>query len=284
MPTIDKTLRVLIVDDNRDGADALGLLVEELGNQVHVTYGGAQAQDVAAAFRPDLMLIDLVMPDMDGCGLVMRFRQIPAFAQTKIVAITGQKGEEHKSSAMKAGFDAVLFKPVALTEIKAVLASVVVSDAGQSPKQAKERASLGTEQRLPIDEARRIRNERKSKTLTQAESEAAICDGIIRFQEEYLGWRSAQIRAYLIKDLLVVRILDALTLAERQLGKSLSPETGRQLVKHARKQLLELARPMLESLVHEVAGVKVLSMHHDISTVTGEEVVIFSLSGAPRFE
>ena len=141
MPTTDKTLRVLIVDDNRDGADALGLLIEELGNQVHVTYGGAKALEVATAFRPDLMLVDLVMPDMDGCGLVMRLRQIPAFAQTKIVAITGQKDEEHKSSAMKAGFDAVLFKPVALTEIKAVLASVVVSDAGQSPKRAKERAS-----------------------------------------------------------------------------------------------------------------------------------------------
>lgn len=281
MAKTDQSLRVLIVDDNRDGADALGLLVEELGNQVHVTYGGTKALEVAAAFRPDLMLVDLIMPDMDGCGLVMRIRQIPAFAQTKIVAITGEK--EQKSLAMKAGFDTVLFKPVALTEIKSVLASVVVSDAGPSPKRAKERASLKTERRLPIDEARRIRNERKSKTLTQAESEAAICDGIIRFQEEYLGWRSEQIHAHLIKDLLVVRILDALTQAERQLGKSLSPEPGRDLVKQARNQLLELARPMLESLVHEVAGVKVLSMHHDISTVTGEEVVVFSLAGEPRF-
>src|SRR5476651_1253074 len=124
MPTIENHLRVLVVDDNRDGADALGLLVEELGNQVHVTYGGTQALDVATAFRPDLMLVDLLMPGMDGCALVMRFRQMPAFAQTKIVAITGQKDEEHKSAAMKAGFDAVLFKPASLTEIKAVLASV----------------------------------------------------------------------------------------------------------------------------------------------------------------
>ena len=89
MPTTEKTLRVLIVDDNRDGADALGLLVEALGNQVHVTYGGTQALDVATTFRPDLMLVDLVMPGMDGCDLVSRLRQIPAFAQTKIVAITG---------------------------------------------------------------------------------------------------------------------------------------------------------------------------------------------------
>src|SRR5476649_2151279 len=131
--TNDMTLRVLIVDDNRDGADALGLLVEELGNQVHVTYGGTKALEVATAFRPDLMLVDLLMPGMDGCGLVMRFRQIPAFAQTKIVAITGQKDEESKSSAMKAGFDAVLYKPAALTEIKAALASVVVADSGEAP-------------------------------------------------------------------------------------------------------------------------------------------------------
>src|ERR1017187_2418307 len=123
MATSEKALRVLVVDDNRDGADALGMLVEELGNQVHVTYGGTQALDVATAFRPDLMLVDMVMPDMDGCRLVIRFRHIPAFAKTKILAITGRKNEEHKSRAMKAGFDAVLFKPVSLTEIKAVLAS-----------------------------------------------------------------------------------------------------------------------------------------------------------------
>jgi CheY-like chemotaxis protein len=284
MPTTEKTLRVLVVDDDRDGADSLGLLVEELGSQAHVTYGGTQALDVATAFRPDLMLIDLAMPHIDGCGLVVRFRQNPAFAQTKIVAITGHADEEHRALAMKAGFDLVLSKPVTLPAIEAFLSSVVatVAPAAESPR-LPERASLGAKRRLPIGEARRIRNERKPKTLTQAESEAAICDGIIRFQEEYLGWRTEQVHAHFIKDLLVVRIQGVLTLAERQLGKSLSPEKGRDLIKQVRKQLLELARPMLDSLVHEVAGVKVLSMHHDVSTVTAEEVVIFSLAGAPRF-
>jgi CheY-like chemotaxis protein/uncharacterized protein YbcI len=284
MPTGERKLRVLIVDDNRDGADALGLLVEELGNQAHVTYGGTTALEVATAFRPDLMLVDLVMPDMDGCSLVMRFRQIPAFAQTRIVAITGQKDGEHKSSAMKAGFDAVLFKPAALPEIKAVLASVVqaVAPADKSARRP-EHASPGTQGRLPIGDARRIRNERKSRTLTQAESEAAISDGMIRFQEDYMGWRSEQIHVHFIKDLLVVRMRGGLTLAERQLGKSLSVKNGRDLIKQVRKQLLEVARPMLESLVHEVAGVKVLSLHHDLSTVTGEEVVVFSLVESPRF-
>ena len=175
------TLRVLIVDDHRDGADSLGLLVEELGHQVHVTYGGTKALEVATAFRPDLMLIDLAMPDMDGCRLVTSFRQIPAFAHTKIVAITGHADQGHKSLALKAGFDAVVFKPLAVKEIETVLASVVVAYPDPSPRAPTKRKSLATERRLPIGDARRIRNERPSKTLTQVECEAAICEGIIRF-------------------------------------------------------------------------------------------------------
>ncbi len=282
MPTTKAIRRVLIVDDDRDAADTLGLLLEELGNQVHVTYGGMQALDVATAFRPDLMLVDLAMPGIDGCQLVQRFRQMAAFVPTEIVAITGHTGPGHKTFALKAGFDAVLFKPVALTELEAVLASVVAAPASHAPALFDAPAIQATESRLPIGKARQIRQARPSKTLTQTESEAAICDGIIRFQKEYVGWRSEQIQSYWIKDLLLVRIAGNLTLAEQQLAKSASHENGRNLVKQVRRQLVELARPMLESLVHEVFGVKVLSMHHDISTVTGEEVIVFSLVDVPR--
>jgi CheY-like chemotaxis protein/uncharacterized protein YbcI len=278
-----KTLRVLIVDDNRDGADALGLLVEALGHQVHVTYGGKQALGVATAFRPDLMLVDLLMPDMGGCEFTKHIRQIPSFAKTKIVAVTGQKDNEDKALAMRAGFDDFLVKPASLAEIQTVLDSVepVGTSVGLIPKPSPKRANSEVEPRLPMGEARRIRSERPSKVLTQPESEAAICDGIIRFQEEYLGWRSEQVYVHFIKDLLVVRIRGVLTLAERQLSKSSTPDKGRDLVKQTRKQLLELARPMLESLVHEAVGVKVISMHHDISTVTGEEIVLFTLADSP---
>lgn len=284
--TTDKSLRVLIVDDNRDGADALGLLLEELDHQVHVTYGGNQALDVATAFRPDLMLVDLLMPGMDGCTLVSRFRQLPGFSGTKIVAITGQKSEEHKALAMKAGCDLVLFKPVTLAAVRMVLDSIASERPNpiNAPMSPRPSIAPGSDRRLPIGEARRLRSERLSKSLTQAESEAAIRDGIIRFQDEYLGWRSERIHAHLVRDMLIVRILGVLTLAERQLGKSLAPEKGRDLIKQTRKQLLELARPMLESLVHEASGVKVRSMHHDISTVTGEEVVVFSLTDSPKFQ
>ena len=285
MPT-ETSLRVLIVDDNRDGADALGLLLEELEHQVHVTYGGLPALDVATAFRPDLMLVDLLMPGMDGYTLVSRFRQLPAFAKMKIVAITGQKGDEHKERAMQAGCDLVLYKPITLAAVRMILDNITPAPSAKKSPLMRSRATPEpvTDLRLPIGEARKLRSGRPSKSLTQAESEAAICDGIIRFQDEYLGWRSERIHAHLIKDLLIVRILGVLTLAERQLGKSTSPEKGRDLIKQTRKQLLELARPMLESLVHEAAGVKVRSMHHDISTVTGEEVVVFSLTEAPKFQ
>lgn len=283
MLTTERSLRVLIVDDNRDGADALGLLLEELGHQVHVTYTGTQALDVAAAFRADLMLVDLVMPEMDGCRLATKFREIPSFTHTKLVAITGQDDIERKALAQKAGFDAFLMKPVPLAAIKSVLDGVVVSNSSHGKRSSQKHGHLSTEGRLTIEDARRIRNDRKSKALTLSESESAICDGIVRFQQEFMGTKSERIRTHFIRDMLLVRIQGVLTLAEQQLGKSTSPENGRDLIKQARKQLLELARPMLESLIHEVVGVKALSMHHDVSTVTGEEVILFSLVEVPRF-
>lgn len=212
-----------------------------------------------------------------------RFRQTRDFARTRIVAITGHADEGHKTLATKAGFDAVIFKPISLKGIKLALASAApLSSLLETSPPVPESEGPGDRRRLPIGEARRIRNERQSKTLTQAEGEAAIREGIVCFREEYLVWRSEQVQAHFIKDFLVVRVHGVLTLAERHLSKS-SPETGRDLIKQVRTELLELARPMLESLVHEIAGAKVSSMHHDLSTVTGEEVIIFSLTEAPRF-
>lgn len=118
---------------------------------------------------------------------------------------------------------------------------------------------------------------------TQGEIEAGICEGISRFQQDYMGRGPKDIRAHLIGDLLVVRLKGVLTAAEQQLVKSLPTEKGRDLLKQVRTQLLETARELMEAMVHEVTGVKVLSMHHDISTMTGEEVVLFTLAELPVF-
>ena len=114
---------------------------------------------------------------------------------------------------------------------------------------------------------------------TQGEIEAAICEGISRFEQEYMGRGPKDIRAHLIDDLLVVRLQGVLTAAEQHLVKSLPAEKGRDLLKQVRTHLLETARPLLEAMVQDVTGIKVVSLHHDISTVTGEEVVFFTLAG-----
>lgn len=118
---------------------------------------------------------------------------------------------------------------------------------------------------------------------TQGEIEAAICDGITRFEQEYMGRGPKDIHAYLIVDLLVVRLQGVLTAAEQQLVKSLPAEKGRDLLKEVRVQLMETARPVLETMVQAITGVKVVSLHHDVSTATGEEVILFTLGEFPVF-
>src|SRR6185312_8006378 len=118
---------------------------------------------------------------------------------------------------------------------------------------------------------------------TQGEIEAAISEGISRFEQEYMGRGPKIIHAHLLGDLLVVRLRGVLTTAEQQLVKALPPEKGRDLLKQVRTHLIETARPLLEAMIEEVTGSKVLSLHHDISTQTGEEVVLFTLAEVPLF-
>jgi uncharacterized protein YbcI len=118
---------------------------------------------------------------------------------------------------------------------------------------------------------------------TQGEIEAAICEGVSRFEQDYMGRGPKDIRAHLLGDLLVVRLQGVLTAAEQQLVKALPAEKGRELLKQVRTHLIETARPVMEAMVQEVTGSRVLSLHHDISTTTGEEVVLFTLAGAPAF-
>jgi len=118
---------------------------------------------------------------------------------------------------------------------------------------------------------------------TQGEIEAAICEGISRFEQEFMGRGPKEIHAHLVNDLLVVRFKGVLSAAEQQLVKSLPAEKGRDLVKQVRTHLVETARPVMEAMVQEVTGVKVLSLHHDISTTTGEKVVLFTLAESPLF-
>ena len=116
---------------------------------------------------------------------------------------------------------------------------------------------------------------------TQGEIEAATSDEISRFEQDYLGRGPREIQVHLLGDLLVVRLRGVLSAAERHLAKSLPAENGRDLLKQQRTQLIELARPVMEATVKKVTGVKVVTVHHDISTNTGEEVILFTLARTP---
>jgi uncharacterized protein YbcI len=118
---------------------------------------------------------------------------------------------------------------------------------------------------------------------TQGEIEAAICEGISRFDQDYMGRGPKDIHAHMLGDLLVIRLRGVLTAAEQHLVKSLSVEKGRDLLKQVRTHLIETARSIMEAMVERVTGVKVVTMHHDISTITGEEVVLFTLAHSPDF-
>jgi uncharacterized protein YbcI len=118
---------------------------------------------------------------------------------------------------------------------------------------------------------------------SQGEIEARICEGINRFEHEYMGRGPKSIHAHLLGDLLVVRLCGVLTAAEQHLAKALPPEKGRGLLKQVRTHLIETARPKMEAMIAEATGVKAVSLHHDISTTTGEEIIVFTLAEPPLF-
>jgi uncharacterized protein YbcI len=134
-----------------------------------------------------------------------------------------------------------------------------------------------------VGNRREGRDQSEVAMKTQGEIEAAVCAGVTRFAQEYMGRGPKDIHAYLLDDLLVVRLRGVLTAAEQQLIKSLPPEKGRDLLKQVRTQLIEAARPVLEEMILGATGVAVLSLHHDVSTRTGEEVILFTLLEAPAF-
>jgi uncharacterized protein YbcI len=118
---------------------------------------------------------------------------------------------------------------------------------------------------------------------TQGEIESAISEGMSRFEQEYMGRGPKDVHVHLVNDLVVVRLKGVLTAAEQHLVKTLEAGKGRDLLKQVRVHLIETARPTMEAMVEEITGVKVVSLHHDISTQTGEEVVLFTLAEPPLF-
>ena len=115
---------------------------------------------------------------------------------------------------------------------------------------------------------------------SRGQLEAEISEAIIKFEKEFLGRGPTETKTYIIDDLVLVRLKGILTAAEQQLVQSENTSRGRELIKQVRHELIERGRPLLEALVQDLLGRKIVSLHTDLSTATGERVIIFSLDEA----
>jgi CheY-like chemotaxis protein/two-component sensor histidine kinase len=121
--------RILVVDDNRDGAATLAMMLSLLGHDTRTAHDGLEALDVAAAFRPEVVLLDIGMPKLNGYDAARRLRQEPWGRDVVLVACTGWGQEEDRQRSREAGFDVHLVKPVAFADLEKLLASGAAGEA-----------------------------------------------------------------------------------------------------------------------------------------------------------
>ena len=119
------------------------------------------------------------------------------------------------------------------------------------------------------------------KTKGQLESE--ISQAIVKFEKDYMGRGPVETRAFLIEDMVLIRLRKVLTPAELKLASDDFPQR-RALVKQVRHELLEHGRPLLEAAIHEILDARVVSLHTDISTKTGERIIVFALDKTPEYQ
>jgi CheY-like chemotaxis protein len=113
--------RILVVDDNRDAAASLAMFLETLGHETCVAHDGEQAVSMAILFRPDMVLLDIGMPGVDGYEVARRLRALPQGIPLRIVAVTGYGREIDRQRSHEAGVDEHLVKPVSEVELARVL-------------------------------------------------------------------------------------------------------------------------------------------------------------------
>jgi uncharacterized protein YbcI len=114
---------------------------------------------------------------------------------------------------------------------------------------------------------------------TKGQVEAELSQAVIKFEREYMGRGPEETRSYLLGDMVLIRLRGVLTPAEKQLAQSAEYAEGGRLVKQVRMQLLEKARSLLEAIVGDITGREVISLHTDISTKTGERIIVWTLDG-----
>ena len=134
-------VRELLVDDDRDGANSTAMLLRHFGAEVRAIYDSRLVCDEALLFEPDLMLIDLAMPHLDGCAIARQLRSTQQFSATPLVVVSGHTDVEHHAACAAAGFDEYLVKPVPLELLVRLLEEIRTAKArgeaarGRSPSE-----------------------------------------------------------------------------------------------------------------------------------------------------
>lgn len=116
---------------------------------------------------------------------------------------------------------------------------------------------------------------------TRGELETEVSNAVNRFKREYMGRGPQSVRTYLVDDMALVRLKGVLTPAEQRLAQVEDPHRGRDLIKQLRIELLEHGRELLEGAVEGILGVRIVSLHTDISTRSGESIIVFTLADKP---
>lgn len=112
---------VLVIDDNRDAADLIGAFAEKWGHKSFVAYDGERGLALARQISPEIIFIDIAMPDMDGFQVARQLRAEPQFANSVLIAFTGYATDEYKTRAGSSGFDAFLPKPADAEDLRCAL-------------------------------------------------------------------------------------------------------------------------------------------------------------------
>lgn len=117
---------------------------------------------------------------------------------------------------------------------------------------------------------------------TKGQLEALISEAIIQFEKDYMGRGPTETKTYLVDNLVIIKLQGVLTPSEKQLANSAESDSGRELIKKMRHALLQKGRYLLEALIKDLLGVSIKSLHSDLSTITGERMIIFSLEEVPE--
>jgi DNA-binding response OmpR family regulator len=149
-------VQVLVVDDNRDSADSLCMLLQFWGFECRVAYDGAAGLEEVRACPPDCLILDIAMPRMDGYTVAQLARRLPEMEKAKIIALTAFSDERHVRRVREAGFDFHLVKPADPTELERILTMLneVVKLASRTEELARQNVELATETRELLQEVK----------------------------------------------------------------------------------------------------------------------------------